>query len=71
MVCEAGVVDDNFGAREINPLYTLSMMTQKNEIDNDKHVNMIFTEFIEAIGRVADKITIPNFLDGEQDVSTS
>ena len=35
------------------------MMTQKDEIDRDKHMNMILVEFIEAIGRVADKISLP------------
>lgn len=33
------------------------MMTQKNELDFDRHYNMTHTEFIEAIGRVADKLT--------------
>ena len=66
MVSDAGVLDDNFGAREINPLYTLSMMTQKNEIDSDRHLNMVFVEFIEALGRVAEKITIPNLVGGEE-----
>ena len=29
LVCSCGVVDDNFGQREISILYNLSMMTQK------------------------------------------
>ena len=58
-----GVVDDNFGKREIGCLYCLSMMTQKNELDNDKHFNMIIAEFIEATGRVADKLNIPPLID--------
>ena len=36
------------------------MMTQKDEINNDRHLNMNFTEFIEAICRVADRLSIPN-----------
>jgi len=35
-------------------------MTQKDEINNDRHLNMNFTEFIEAICRVADRLSIPN-----------
>ena len=58
-----GVVDDTFGKREIGCLYCLSMMTQKNELDNDKHLNMILAEFIEATGRVADKLNIPPLVD--------
>jgi hypothetical protein len=26
---------------------------------------MVFTEFIEAIGRIADKLSIPNYLEEE------
>ena len=57
MVNTSGIVDDTFGSREINPLFNLSMMTQKNELDFDKHFNMTLTEFIEALGRVADKLS--------------
>ena len=36
------------------------MMTQKDEVSSDKHLNMNFAEFIEATCRVADKLAIPN-----------
>ena len=39
------------------------MMTQVDEIYNDRHLNMNFTEFIEAICRVADKLSFPNVLE--------
>lgn len=29
LICASGVVDDNFGQREISILYNLAMMTQK------------------------------------------
>ena len=62
MVSEAGVVDDNFGTREIGPMFNLAMMTQKNELDYDRHFNMTMPEFIEAIARVADKLShLPDF----------
>ena len=38
-------------------------MTQVDEINNDRHLNMNFTEFIEAICRVADKLSLPNVLN--------
>ena len=44
------------------------MQTQINEINGDKHLNMNFTEFIEAICRVADKLAIPNL--SEEEVKT-
>ena len=59
MVTSSGVLDDTFGSREIGPLFNLSMMTQKNELDFERHYNMILPEFIEAIGRVADKLNNP------------
>ena len=61
-----GVVNDSFGQREIGTLFNLSMMTQKNELDNDKHFNMILVEFIEATGRVADKLYIPPLVDEDE-----
>jgi hypothetical protein len=33
MILDAGVVTDAFGQREIGILYTISMMTQVDEID--------------------------------------
>lgn len=57
LITLAGVVDENFGSREIGPMFNLSMMTQKNELDFDRHINMTMPEFIEAIGRIADKLS--------------
>lgn len=37
LVTRSGVVDDNFGAREIGVIYNLSMMTQVDEINKDRH----------------------------------
>jgi len=68
LVCEAGIVDETFGQREIGICFNLSMMTQKDEIDKDKHLNMVMTEFIEAIGRVADKISLPPIFDNMEGV---
>lgn len=50
------VVDDNFGAREIGVIYNISMMTQMDEINKERHVRMNFSEFVEAIFRVADRV---------------
>ena len=62
LIQNSGVVDENFGGREIGPLFNLSMMTQKNELDFDRHYNMIMPEFIEALARVADKLhSLPDF----------
>lgn len=39
------------------------MMTQLDEIENDKFLNMNFVEFLEALVRVAEKLFIPNLID--------
>lgn len=38
------------------------MMTQIDEINYEKHLFMNFTEFVEAICRVADRLALPNIL---------
>lgn len=68
LICSCGVVDDTFGQREISVLYNLAMMTQKNELENDRHLNMIFVEFIEATGRVADKLSLPPLIDESEEL---
>ena len=39
------------------------MITQLDEIEKDKHINMTFVEFLEALVRVAEKLEIPNILE--------
>jgi hypothetical protein len=58
-VTSTQVVDEIFGSREIGVCYYLSMMTQKDEIENDKHLKMGLAEFKEAISRVAEKANLP------------
>ena len=33
-----------------------------DEVNDERHLNMGFNEFIEAICRIADKLAIPNIL---------
>lgn len=65
MIVAAGVITDHFSYKEIYPIWNLSMMTQVDEVYNDKHVNMNFAEFIEAICRVADKLAIPHLIEDQ------
>jgi hypothetical protein len=39
------------------------MMTQLEELENDKFLNMNFVEFLEAVVRVAEKLEIPHLVD--------
>lgn len=62
-----GILNENFVARDVNTIYTVSMMTQINEIDKDRHLNMSLVEFLEGLARVAEKINIIHFLEEDKD----
>ena len=55
MLANGEMLDETFGQREVGIQFNLAMMTQVNEIDNDRHIKMSITEFIDAFGRIADK----------------
>ena len=40
MIGNTGILDESFGVREIYPIFNLSMMTQKNELDFDSRSAM-------------------------------
>ena len=65
LIVNAKVLSDNFGAKQIASQWNLSIMTQIDEIENDRHLNMTFVEFLEALVRVAEKLEIPNLIDDE------
>ena len=56
LVTSTSVIDDNFGVREINVIFRLSMAVQVDEIRYERHTRMQFLEFVEAICRVADRV---------------
>jgi hypothetical protein len=56
LITNTKVIDDNFGAREIGIIYNISMMTQMDEINKERHVKMSFPEYVEAICRIADRV---------------
>lgn len=64
LVTSTGVIDDNFGAREINTIFRVSMATQIDEIRSERHTRMQFLEFVEAISRVADRVIMNLVADG-------
>jgi hypothetical protein len=63
LVTKSGVIDDNFGAREIGVLFGLAMMTQIDEISKERNYQMQFLEFLEAFARVADRVMINPYLN--------
>lgn len=56
-------MDDEFGQREIGTLYNLAMMTRVDELNDEKHMNMTYVEFLEGIGRIADRLKLPPVIE--------
>ena len=56
LITSTQVIDDNFGVREINTVFRVSLATQIDEIRSERHTRMMFLEFVEAIARVADRV---------------
>ena len=65
LIVNARCLSDNFGAKQIASQWNVSLMTQLDEIENDRHLNMTFVEFLEALVRVAERLEIPNLVDDE------
>ena len=51
------LMDSDFPVKELPILFSISFRLTTNEIDNDKHYNMVFPEFLEAICRFIDKLS--------------
>ena len=51
------LIDKDFPVRDIPVYFNLSMRTQVNEIDYDKHMMMYLIEFIEAFCRIVDALS--------------
>ena len=55
------LMDFDFPVKDVPVIFSISMKLTTNEINSDKHYNMIFPEFLEAICRFIDKLSpIPN-----------
>ena len=60
-LCNAAKLNnDSFTSREVNFAFNLAMMTQVDELDLDRHCQMTFVEFLEALGRVGNLRTPPD-----------
>jgi hypothetical protein len=63
LMSKADIFSDNIGAKQMSFHFYLAMETQIDEIENDKHMRMTFTEYVEACGRVAEHLEIPHPVD--------
>ena len=68
MVTDSGALryEVGQGNSEIGSQFNLAMMTHVDEITKDKHLQMMFYEFLEGVARVAHKIKIFPNLDRYQ-----
>lgn len=57
---QAGLINDTFVAREIGICFSLSQTTEIDEVNNTKHLEMSFVEFLEALARACDKANLPD-----------
>lgn len=58
MCIGAGVLDEKFVERDVPVAFNLSMMTQVDELNNNRFIEMTFVEFLEALARVAEQISL-------------
>lgn len=56
MIVSSGVLSLNIANKDIGKYYNLSLETEVDELENEKHMQMFTLEFYEAIARVAEKM---------------
>jgi hypothetical protein len=62
-------IDKDITERDISISFNCSMMTQVDELTSERIFEMSFTEFIELIGRLADKTSLCSMYYTEEEVS--
>lgn len=55
---QAGLVNDTFPSRDVDLTYCLAMSVRVDELRETKHMEMMFVEFLEALGRACDKASL-------------
>ena len=56
MIAQSGVLKLNIANKDLGKYFNLSIQTESDELDNEKHMQMFTLEFYEAIARIADKV---------------
>ncbi len=59
MLSEAGLITDTFTDRDAAISFNLAKITEIDEINYDKHMKLYFLEFLEALSRCADIMSLP------------
>eukprot|EP01017_Pseudomicrothorax_dubius_P005020 TRINITY_DN11162_c0_g1_i1.p1 TRINITY_DN11162_c0_g1~~TRINITY_DN11162_c0_g1_i1.p1 ORF type:complete len:422 (+),score=86.12 TRINITY_DN11162_c0_g1_i1:71-1267(+) len=64
----AGLIsEDSMVERDVDVIFNLSMMTQVDELYQNRHFEMSFVEFLEAFARIADKTALSPVGSGESE----
>jgi hypothetical protein len=58
LISLAGLVNDSFGDKDIYLAFLLSIMTQIDEVNSMRHSQMTLIEFMEALARVSEKLSL-------------
>ena len=56
MIAQSGVLKLNIANKDLGKYFNLSIQTESDELDNEKHMQMFTLEFYEAIARIADRV---------------
>lgn len=64
----AMLLDDRFGERDVPVAYNLAMMTQVDEVNSTKILEMNYLEFLEGLARVAEQCNIYPLRIAEEEV---
>ena len=62
-------IDKEITERDISIIFNCSMMTQPDEMTSYRIFEMSYTEFIEIIGRLADKVSLCSLYYTEEEVN--
>jgi len=49
--------DDLFSERDVTVCFNYAIETEVDELENDRHLEMGFVEFVEAFSRIAEKFS--------------
>ena len=58
-VVAAGILNDGLAQRELSLIFNLSMITQVDEIEKERHLNAQPLEFMEMFCRLANEASFP------------
>jgi NLR family CARD domain-containing protein 3 len=58
---QADLMTESIVEKDLKSAFCISMMTQVDELNSDRIFQMSVLEFMEALARVADKLSLPDY----------